>query len=154
MPNCVNFSHSRRTLPCTNELISGGAAARSGCQKAGGQTTFMTGAEPKFRVPRFGVGYFQAAPKIAAPSDGITTAATIGIRWWAKQWISARKLAGRRRWALSTWAHLCARGSCQPGCRGWWRLWRASHGSRIYQVTITVRALTDGTRGRRRGGDG
>ena len=96
------------------------------------------------RAPRFGDSYFNAAPKIAAPVDGLATAFTIGSTWWAKQWISALEnlLAGDagRLGRGRTYARggrvsrVAVEGS---------KVTARVTGSRVYQVTIAVGALTD-----------
>ncbi|MBP9084848.1 MAG: SWIM zinc finger family protein [Kofleriaceae bacterium] len=106
----------------------------------------MTKRRAQFRVPRFGVGYFQAAPKIAAPSDGITTAATIGSTWWAKQWISAlENLLGGDAGRLARGRTYARAGRVSRVVVVGGEVTARVTGSRIYQVTITVRALTDAT---------
>ena len=99
-------------------------------------------AEP--RAPRFGDSYFNAAPKIAAPVDGLATAFTIGSTWWAKQWISAlenllagdagRLARGRTYARAGRVSRVVVEGS---------KVTARVTGSRVYQVTIAVGALTD-----------
>lgn len=96
------------------------------------------------RAPRFGDSYFSAAPKIAAPVDGIATAFIIGTTWWAKQWISAlENLLGGDAGRLAR-GRTYARGGRVSGVTvDGNKVAACVTGSRKYQVTITARALSD-----------
>ncbi len=96
------------------------------------------------RAPRFSDGYFDASPKIVAPSDGLATAFTIGSTWWAKQWISAlQNLLGGDAGRLARGRTYARAGRVSRVSVEGSKVTARVTGSRVYQVTIVVGALTD-----------
>lgn len=88
--------------------------------------------------------FFLAAPKIAAPSDGIATAFIIGSTWWAKQWTSALiNLLGGDAGRLARGRTYARGGRVSRVAIDGSLVTARVTGSSNYQVTITARALTD-----------